>query len=99
MGDNVAQLTEEGCKIAKEMGLTVSCDLNYRKLWSTEKAGQVMGKLMEYVDVVVANEEDAEKVFGIKAADTDVTSGELDMEGYKYVARELMERFNLKLLP
>ena len=99
LGDNVAKLTEEGCRIAKEMGLTVSCDLNFRKkLWTSEKAGRVMGKLMEYVDVVVANEEDAEKVFGIKAADTDVTSGELDMEGYKYVARELMERFNLEIV-
>lgn len=99
LGDNVAELTEEGCKIAKEMGLTVSCDLNYRKkLWTTEKAGKVMGKLMEYVDVVVANEEDAEKVFGIKAADTDVTSGELNMEGYKYVASQLMERFDLKIV-
>lgn len=99
LGDNVAELTEEGCKIAKEMGLTVSCDLNFRKkLWTSEKAGRVMGRLMEYVDVVVANEEDAEKVFGIKAADTDVTQGELDMEGYKYVARELMNRFNLKIV-
>jgi len=97
LGDNVAELTEEGCRIAKEMGLTVSCDLNYRKkLWTTEKAGKVMGKLMEYVDVVVANEEDAEMVFGIKAPDTDVTAGELNMEGYKYVAKELKDRFNLK---
>ncbi|HZJ83296.1 MAG TPA: sugar kinase [Clostridia bacterium] len=99
LGDNVAELTEEGCRIAKEMGLTVSCDLNFRKkLWTTEKAGQVMGRLMEYVDVVVANEEDAEKVFGIKAAETDVTSGELDMEGYKYVAKEMKERFNLEVV-
>lgn len=97
LGDNVAELTEEGCRIAKEMGLTISCDLNFRKkLWTTEKAGAVMGKLMEYVDVVVANEEDAEKVFGIKAPETDVTSGELNLEGYKYVAKELMERFNLE---
>lgn len=99
LGDDVAELTEEGCRIAKEMGLTVSCDLNYRKkLWTTEKAGQVMGRLMEYVDVVVANEEDAEKVFGIKAAETDVTSGELDMEGYKYVAKELKDRFDLEVV-
>jgi 2-dehydro-3-deoxygluconokinase len=99
LGDNVAELTEEACKIAKEMGLTISCDLNYRKkLWSTEKAGKVMSKLMKYVDIVVANEEDAEKVFGIKAADTDVTTGELDLAGYKYVAKELMERFNLEIV-
>jgi 2-dehydro-3-deoxygluconokinase len=97
LGDNVAELTEEACKTAKEMGLTVSCDLNFRKkLWTSEKAGRVMGKLMQYVDVVIANEEDAEKVFGIKAPETDVIAGELNMEGYKYVAKELMNRFNLK---
>lgn len=98
LGDNVAELTEEGCRIAKEMGLTVSCDLNFRKkLWTREKAGQVMGKLMEYVDVVIANEEDADMVFGIKAPDTDVTAGEINREGYKYVSRELVNRFNLKM--
>ncbi|NLX70372.1 MAG: sugar kinase [Clostridiales bacterium] len=98
LGDNVAELCEEACKIAKEMGLTVSCDLNFRKkLWTSEKAGKVMGKLMEYVDVLIANEEDADKVFGIKAPDTDVTAGELNLEGYKYVAKELHDRFNLKI--
>ncbi len=99
LGDNVAELLEEGCRTAKEMGLTVSCDLNFRKkLWTSEKAGRVMGKLMEYVDIVIANEEDAEMVFGIKAPDTDVTAGELNLEGYKYVARELHDRFNLKMV-
>jgi len=94
----VAELVEEGCRTAKEMGLKISCDLNYRKkLWSTEKAGKVMGGFMRYVDVVIANEEDAEMVFGIKAPHSDVTAGELDMEGYKYVARELVNRFDLKM--
>lgn len=56
------------------MGVKISCDLNYRnKLWSKEKAGQVMGELCRYVDVCIANEEDAADVFGIHAADTDVT--------------------------
>lgn len=99
LGDNVAELVEEGCKIAKERGLTVSCDLNYRKkLWSSEKAGKVMGNLMHYVDVVIANEEDAEKVFGIKAPESNVIAGQLNIEGYKYVARELYNRFNLKMV-
>lgn len=97
LGDNVAELTLEACKTAKEKGLTVSCDLNYRKnLWTTEKAGQVMSKLMPYVDLCIANEEDAEKVFGIKAADTDITSGKLSPEGYKSVARKLKEKFGFK---
>lgn len=97
LGDNVAAITEEACKIAKEKGLTVSCDLNYRKnLWSTEKAGQVMGRLMTNVDLCIANEEDAEKVFGIKAVDTDISSGKLSHDGYKTVARQLKEKFGFQ---
>ena len=64
LNDTVAQICLEACKTAKEMGLTVSCDLNYRKkLWSREKAGQVMEQLCRYVDVCIANEEDAADVF------------------------------------
>jgi 2-dehydro-3-deoxygluconokinase len=97
LGDNVAELTLEACKIAKENGLTVSCDLNYRKnLWSTEKAGQVMSQLMPYVDLCIANEEDAEKVFGIHAADSDVASGKLSHEGYQKVARQLKDKFGFQ---
>jgi 2-dehydro-3-deoxygluconokinase len=97
LGDNVAALTLEACKTAKEKGLKVSCDLNYRKnLWSSEKAGQVMSQLMPYVDLCIANEEDAEKVFGIKAADTDISSGKLNHDGYQTVARRLAEQFGFK---
>lgn len=97
LGDNVAEVTLEACKIAKEKGLTVSCDLNFRKnLWTSAKAGQVMGGLMQYVDVCIANEEDAEKVFGIKAAETDITGGKLSHEGYKTVAEELKKKFGFK---
>lgn len=95
LSDSCADLCLEACKAAKAKGITVSCDLNFRKnLWSSEKAGQVMGKLMEYVDVCIANEEDAEKVFGIKASGTDVTGGQLSHDGYKSVADELKKRFN-----
>ena len=94
LGDDIAAICLEACKAAKEAGLTVSCDLNYRnKLWSKEKAGQVMGELCKYVDVCIANEEDASDVFGIKAANTDVTKGEVNHEGYKDVAKQLAERF------
>ena len=62
LNDNVAAICLEACKAAKEAGVTISCDLNYRnKLWSKEKAGQVMGELCKYVDVCIANEEDIEK--------------------------------------
>ncbi len=97
LGDNVAAITLEAVKTAKEMGLTVSCDLNYRKkLWSKEKAGQVMGELCKYVDVCIANEEDAADVFGIKAAATDVTAGQVNEKGYQEVAQQLVKRFGFK---
>ena len=97
LGDNVAEICLEACKKAKEKNITISCDLNYRKkLWSKEKAGQVMGELCKYVDVCIANEEDASDVFGIKAANTDVTTGKVNHEGYKDVAKQLADRFGFK---
>lgn len=94
LSDELAAICLAACKAAKEKKITISCDLNYRnKLWSKEKAGQVMGELCQYVDVVIANEEDSADVFGIHAAGTDVHSGEVNHEGYKDVARQLKERF------
>lgn len=94
LNDTVAAICLDAVKAAKELGVTVSCDLNYRnKLWSKEKAGEVMGELCRYVDVCIANEEDASDVFGIKAADTDVTAGTVNREGYKDVAKQLADRF------
>ena len=96
LSDDCAAICLDAVKTAKEMGVTVSCDLNFRKnLWTTEKAGRVMGELMPYVDVAIANEEDCEKVFGIKAKNTDVTGGKLSHEGYVSVAKELSERFSI----
>ena len=97
LGDQVADICLEACKAAKAKGITISCDLNYRnKLWSKEKAGEVMSKLFEYVDVCISNEEDANDVFGIKAKDTDVTTGKVNHEGYKDVAKQLADRFGFK---
>ncbi len=97
LGDNVAEITKQAVKAAKAKGLTVSCDLNYRKkLWSREKAGEVMGELCKYVDVCIANEEDASDVFGIKAADSDVDGGKLNKDGYVEVAKKLADRFGFK---
>lgn len=94
LGDGIADICLEACKAAKAANITVSCDLNFRKkLWSSEKAGKVMGELMQYVDVCIANEEDAEKVFGIHAENTDVTGGKISDEGYKQVARSLVDKF------
>lgn len=97
LGDNMAEITLDAILAAKKSGATVSVDLNYRKkLWSTEKAGKVMETLVKHCDVVIANEEDAEKVFGIKAEGTDITGGTLSDEGYRKVSAELVSRFGLK---
>ena len=97
LNDNVAEICLEACKAAKEMNVKISCDLNYRnKLWSKAKAGEVMGELCKYVDVCIANEEDAADVFGIHAANTDVTAGEVNHEGYKDVAKQLADRFGFE---
>jgi len=99
LGDGVAQLTHEACKAAKEKDLKISCDLNFRKnLWTSQEAGKVMGDLMKYVDVCIANEEDAEKVFGIKAENSDITGAKLSHEGYKDVAKKLKEKFELEMV-
>ena len=97
LGGEMPEVCLDACKAAKAKGITVSCDLNYRgKLWSREKAGEVMGQLMPYVNVCIANEEDAKDVFGIEAANTDINSGKLDSEGYISVAKQLVERFDFK---
>lgn len=97
LGGNLPLICLEACQAAKAKGIPISCDLNYRKnLWSREEAGQVMAKLMEYVDLCIANEEDAADVFGIHAKNTDVTSGEVNHEAYKEVAKALADRFAFK---
>jgi 2-dehydro-3-deoxygluconokinase len=79
---------------AKQAGLTVSCDLNFRKkLWTSEQAKQTMSALADHVDYCIANEEDAEKVFGIRAAGTNVSGGKIDHAKYEAVAKQLTERF------
>ena len=83
------------CKAAKAAGATISCDLNFRaKLWTTEEAQAVMNPLMEYVDVCIANEEDAERSLGLKAGDTDIETGEIDEAGYVQVAKTLKSKYD-----
>lgn len=85
----------EAIKTAKKLGLTVSCDLNFRKnLWKWgSSAKQVMPAMVELCDVILGNEEDAEKVFGIKPEGTDVSSGKVDSSEYQSVCRQLKKRF------
>lgn len=97
LSDKAAILTEEALKAAKKHGVTVSVDLNYRKkLWTPEKAKEVMTNLMQYVDVCIGNEEDAQKVLGFKPGKTDVTTGELELAGYKDIFEQMKKKFGFK---
>ena len=97
LSENMQEICKQACIAAKRHGVKVSCDLNYRKnLWSTEKAQSVMRPLMQYVDVCIANEEDSEKVLGIKASDTDVTAGKLSIEGYSALAKKLTDAYGFE---
>ena len=94
-----ALLTEEALKAAKKHGVTVSVDLNYRKkLWTPAEAQKVMTNLMKYVDVCIGNEEDAEKVLGFKPGHSDVSSGNLELDGYKSIFKQMKEQFNFKFV-
>ena len=94
LGEGVSALTEAACKAAKKQGVKISCDLNYRgKLWTRDEAKKTMTRLMQYVDVCIANEEDAKDVFQIEADHTDIHGGKLNKEGYVSVAKQLKEKF------
>lgn len=97
VSDMAASLTEEALKAAKKHGVKVSVDLNFRKkLWSSEKAKKIMTNLMQYVDVCIGNEEDAEKVLGFKPANTDVTKGELELNGYVDIFNQMCDTFGFE---
>ena len=100
ISESAAQLSLESVKIAKEMGLTVSCDFNYRgKLWKYGKtAVEVMSELVKFVDVGIANEEDCQKSLGI-TVDVDVESGKLNVDKYKELSSKVLKAFpNLKIM-
>lgn len=97
LSDEMAEICRDACKAAKQKNITISCDLNYRnKLWTTEKAQRIMKQLMPFVDICVANEEDAEKVLGICPENNSVSLGKLNVSGYEYVAKEICEKYNCK---
>jgi len=97
LGAGVADICLDALKAAKKKGITISCDLNYRKnLWTKAEACETMTRLITYVDVCIANEEDAADVFGITSEGTDVTGGHLNHDGYVSVASQLIEKFRLK---
>ena len=96
-----ADVCLEAVQVAKAKGLTISCDLNYRKnLWKWGKsAAEVMPELVKYCDIAVGNEEDAEKVFGFRAPESDVLTGKVEAKKYDYVCQSIAKRFpNLKTI-
>jgi len=96
ISDNAAEIVRLACEAAKRKGVTVSCDLNFRKkLWTSEKAISVMRPLMKYVDVCIGNEEDAELCLGFKP-DADVESGRTDAAGYEGIFRRMAAEFGFK---
>lgn len=97
LNERIAGIVIEACEAARARNITVSCDLNYRKkLWSQEAAKETMSHIAPYVDVLIANEEDAEKTFDIHAESTNVSAGSLNHDGYVDVARQLQQRFGFK---
>ena len=96
ISDKAAELTRLACEAAKRHGATVSVDLNFRKkLWTKEKAQSIMRPLMQYVDVCIGNEEDAELCLGFKP-DADVEGGKTDAEGYKAIFEQMKREFGFK---
>jgi len=95
ISEGAADVCLEGVKIAREMGIKVSCDLNFRaKLWKWGRtAGEVMRELVPFCDVIIGNEEDAEKVFGVKAPESDVLGGKVRSSQYRFVCEELGKTF------
>lgn len=97
LSPDMSALCIEACKQAKKAGAMISCDLNYRaKLWTKEEARSIMTEVCKYVDVCIANEGDADDVFGIRSGETDVTTGKLNHEGYEDVAKQLTDMFGFK---
>ena len=96
ISDRAAELTKRACEAAKRHGVTVSVDLNFRKkLWTSEKAISVMRPLMQYVDVCIGNEEDAQLCLGFKP-DADVEGGKTDASGYHPIFKQMAQEFGFK---
>ncbi len=95
LGEGPVEVLREALSTAKRMSVTVSCDLNYRaKLWSVADARATMRPLMEFVDVCIANEEDADRCLGLTVADTNVHAGELDEQGYARLAERMKDEYD-----
>lgn len=98
LSDEVANILREACIAAKRHNVTISCDLNFRKkLWTSEKAISVMRPLMQYVDVCIGNEEDAQLCLGFKP-NANVDKGDTDAKGYYEIFKQMQQEFGFKLV-
>jgi len=98
ISDKAAILTKRACEAAKRQGVTISCDLNFRKkLWTTEKAQSIMKPLMQYVDICIGNEEDAELCLGFKP-DSNIDKGDTGVEGYYNIFKQMHKTFDFKMV-
>ena len=96
LSDTMPQVFQYAVKEAKKRGVLVSCDLNYRKnMWTEAQAKACMEQVLPDIDLVIANEEDAEKVLDIRAAGTDVVAGKLNRDGYVDVARQICDKYGV----
>jgi 2-dehydro-3-deoxygluconokinase len=95
ISQGAADVCREAIQVADEMGITISTDLNYRaKLWKWGKSSnEVMTELVSRCDIALGNEEDAEKVFGVKAPEADITAGKVEAGQYRFVCKELAQKF------
>ncbi len=99
ISQNGAAITEAACIAAKKHGVAISCDLNYRKkLWTPKEAQKVMRHLMQYVDVCIGNEEDAEMCLGFKAEGTDIEGGRIELNGYREIFEKMKSEFGFKMV-
>lgn len=99
LSNNCFEITKEACRVAKEMGLTVSVDLNYRKkLWSEKEAQEKMAYLMPYIDICIGNEEDASKMLGFTHKAIAPEKGIIPMEAYYDIFKAMKEKFGFKII-
>lgn len=99
LGARAVAVLDDALTAAADAGVTVSCDLNYRaQLWAGRSPREVMEPLLDRVHVLIGNEEDAERVLGVKAAGSDVTAGKVDAEAYGRAADELVRRFGFRFV-
>ncbi len=97
LGPGMPEVCLRAIRKASSLGVSVSCDLNYRKnMWTPDEAKACMEQIVPYVDLVIANEEDADKVLGIRARDSNVIAGKLSREGYVEVAQAICARYGAK---